>query len=151
MPMVSVETPIGRIGLIEEDGAITKVLWRVEESPPATPVQHQAADQLSAYFAGELIQFDLPLKPAGSEFQKAVYRQMQAIPFGETKTYGEIAKALDGMPQPVGQACGSNPIPIIIPCHRVLSANGLGGFSGFGGVEMKITLLRHENAYPYLI
>ena len=151
MPMVSVETPIGRIGLVEENDAITKVLWRVEESPPTTPVQREAADQLSAYFAGELTQFDLPLTPTGSEFQKAVYRQMQAIPFGETKTYGEIAKALDGMPQPVGQACGSNPIPIIIPCHRVLSANGLGGFSGFGGVEMKITLLRHENAYPYLI
>ena len=151
MPMVSVETPIGRIGLVEEDDAITKVLWRVNESPPTSEVQRRAADQVGAYFAGELTRFDLPLKPSGSEFQKAVYRQMLAIPFGETRTYGEIAKALDGMPQPVGQACGSNPIPIIIPCHRVLAANGLGGFSGFGGVEMKITLLRHENAYPYLI
>ncbi len=151
MPTVSVETPIGRIGLVEDDGAITKVLWSVDENPPANAVQREAAGQLNAYFAGELTQFDLPLKPAGSDFQKSVYRQMLAIPFGETKTYGEIAKALEGMPQPVGQACGSNPIPIIIPCHRVLAANGLGGFSGFGGVEMKITLLRHENAYPYLI
>ena len=151
MATVSVDTPIGRVGVVEEDGTITRVLWSAEESPPVNAAQREAAGQLTAYFAGELKQFDLPLKPAGSAFQQSVYREMLAIPFGETRTYGEIAKAVGGLPQPVGQACGSNPIPIIIPCHRVLAANGLGGFSGFGGVEMKITLLRHEDAYPYLI
>lgn len=151
MPMVSIDTPIGRIGIVEEDGAVTRLLWSSDGPDEPTDMLREAGAQMKAYFAGELTQFDVPLKPAGSEFQQSVYRQMQAIPMGKTRTYGEIAKAIDCMPQPVGQACGANPIPIIIPCHRVLAANGLGGFSGAGGVETKITLLRHEDAYPYLI
>ena len=75
---------------------------------------------------------------------------MSAIPFGETRTYGELAAELGTSPQPLGNACGANSIPIIIPCHRVLSATGLGGFSGRGGVETKAQLLKHENAYPFL-
>jgi methylated-DNA-[protein]-cysteine S-methyltransferase len=93
----------------------------------------------------------LPLAPSGNEFQQAVCRAMSAIPYGETRTYGDIAKDLGTYGQPVGQACGANSIPVIIPCHRVLSANGLGGFSAQGGVETKIALLRHENAYPFLL
>ncbi len=76
---------------------------------------------------------------------------MYAIPFGETRTYGDIAKEVGQPPQPVGQACGGNPIPVIIPCHRVLSASGLGGFSAKGGVETKVALLRHERAAGLLI
>lgn len=151
MPTASVETPFGRLGLIEKDGAIIQVLWSGPKTSEWTPVLRLAADQVTAYFAGERTEFDLPLNPAGTEFQQSVYRAMQAIPMGETKTYGEIAKSLDCPAQPVGQACGANPIPVIIPCHRVLSAKGVGGFSGCGGVETKIALLRHENAYPYLI
>ena len=76
---------------------------------------------------------------------------MLAIPLGQTRTYGDIAKDLETYGQPVGQACGANTIPIIVPCHRVLSATGIGGFSGEGGVETKIRLLKHEGGYPYLL
>ena len=76
---------------------------------------------------------------------------MRAIPFGETVTYGDIARALGAPAQAVGQACGGNPIAIIIPCHRVLGSGGLGGFSGAGGVETKVALLRHEGGYPFLV
>jgi methylated-DNA-[protein]-cysteine S-methyltransferase len=76
---------------------------------------------------------------------------MSAIPLGETRTYGDLARELGAAAQPVGNACGANPIPVIIPCHRVLGANGLGGFSGSGGVETKVALLRHEGAAGLLI
>lgn len=76
---------------------------------------------------------------------------MLEIPLGETRTYGDIARDLGAPPQPVGNACGSNPIPVIIPCHRVLGAKGLGGFSGAGGVETKVALLKHEGAAGLLI
>jgi methylated-DNA-[protein]-cysteine S-methyltransferase len=76
---------------------------------------------------------------------------MLAIPKGQTRTYGEIANELGVPAQPVGQACGANPIPVIIPCHRVVGADSLGGFSGFGGVEMKVALLKHESAYSLLL
>ena len=76
---------------------------------------------------------------------------MQDIPFGEVLTYGEVAKKLGVPAQPVGQACGSNPIPVIIPCHRIVGTGNLGGFSGIGGVETKVELLRHEGANAQLI
>lgn len=144
-------TPVGRLGLVEDNGAIVRLLWDGENSGVRSDVLKRGVDQLEAYFAGELTEFDLPLNPGGSEFQQAVYDQMLAIPLGETRTYGQIADAVGQPPQPVGQACGSNPIPVIIPCHRVVGADGLGGFSGAGGVEMKVQLLRHEGAYSLLL
>ncbi len=110
-----------------------------------------AVAQLTAYFAGAREQFDLPFHVKGTQFQKDVCAAMSAIPFGDTRTYGEIAKELGAMPQAVGQACGANPIPILIPCHRVMGAKGLTGFSGKGGVETKVALLRHEGAGGFLI
>jgi methylated-DNA-[protein]-cysteine S-methyltransferase len=107
--------------------------------------------QLSAYFAGELQDFDLPLAPHGSDLQRRVCAVMAAIPFGDTRTYGQIATQLGVPAQAIGQACGGNPIPVLIPCHRVLGATGLGGFSGEGGVETKVWLLRHEGAAGLLI
>lgn len=111
----------------------------------------ETARQLRAYDAGELHTFDLPLRVAGTDFQRAVCAQMSAIPYGETVTYGEIARRLNKPAQAVGAACGGNPIPIIIPCHRVMGAKGLTGFSGKGGVETKVALLRHEGAGGFLI
>lgn len=111
----------------------------------------EACTQLEAYFAGTLKHFDLPLSPAGSRFQQRVYAEMRGIAHGDTRTYGDIADAVGCSAQAVGQACGANPIPVIIPCHRVLAANGLGGYSGAGGVETKVALLRHEGAYSLLI
>ncbi|MEM0923979.1 MAG: methylated-DNA--[protein]-cysteine S-methyltransferase [Pseudomonadota bacterium] len=147
----SLDTPLGRLGLSADEGAITGLDWRSDAPPPASPLLAEAADQLTAYFEGRLTHFDLPLAPTGGPFQQQVMDQMRLIPFGQTRSYGEIAQDLGCPAQPVGQACGANPIAILIPCHRVLSANGTGGFSGFGGVETKIWLLRHEGAYGFLL
>jgi methylated-DNA-[protein]-cysteine S-methyltransferase len=105
--------------------------------------------QLAAYFAGERRRFDIPLQLSGTPFQNAVWRQLAEIPFGQTRTYGEMAAAL-GRPsasRAVGAANGSNPLPILLPCHRVIGANGsLVGFGG--GLPTKQYLLRHEGVLP---
>lgn len=144
-------SPVGALTVFEEDGAITSLRWAETESAH-TALLDQTLTQLAAYFAGELQEFDLPLHVKGSEFQQAVCNEMLKIPYGETCTYGDIAKTLGVAAQPVGGACGGNPIPIIIPCHRVMGAGGkLTGFSGAGGVETKVALLRHEGAGGFLI
>lgn len=150
MPSLTIPTQFGPLTLTEDDGAIVRVEWD-GDGADETPLLVEAARQLRAYDAGELTVFDLPLRVAGSDFQRAVCAQMSAIPFGDTVTYGDIAKALDQSAQAVGSACGGNPIPIIIPCHRVMGAKGLTGFSGKGGVETKVALLRHEGAGGFLI
>lgn len=139
-------SPFGRLGLTEVDGAITQLLWAAEDAGQSTPILKEGLAQLDAYFKGDLKKFDLPLAPDVGPFGQSVLDQMIAIPYGHTKKYGEIAKALNSAAQPVGTACGANPIPIIIPCHRVLAQCGLGGFSGAGGVETKVKLLRLEGA-----
>ena len=128
----------------------------IEEAP--TPLLATAAAQLDAYFYCGLKNFDLPLAPEGSDFEHAIWNLMNAIPFGETRSYGELARAataaakaqgLDAatVAQAVGQACGRNPIAIIQPCHRVLASGGkVGGFSAPGGAETKLALLRHEGS-----
>jgi len=151
MNVAVVDTPVGRLGVVEEDGAITRIDWNAARRGVPSGLLQNAARQLAGYFAGELEDFDLPLRVAGSGFQRSVCAAMLAIPFGETRTYGEIASIVGGVAQAVGNACGANPIPVIIPCHRVLGAGGLGGFSGAGGVETKVWLLRHEGAAGLLI
>ena len=151
MATATLQTPVGRLGLVEEGGRITRLLWQAEDEGEATPVLAEGLRQLRDYFDGRCKTFDLPLAPAGTPFEHSVYQAMQAIPFGETRTYGDIAKDLGVAAQPVGQACGANPIPVIIPCHRIVGGNGLGGFSGFGGVETKIALLKLEGAYSLLL
>ena len=110
----------------------------------------QGIAQLKEYFAGRTSGFDLPL-----EFMPGltgqVQRAMIAIPFGETRRYGDLARELGVPAQAIGQACGANPIPILIPCHRILAAAGLGGFSAPGGIETKVALLKHEGAASLLI
>lgn len=151
MTRLSIDTRFGRLTLVEEDGAITALRWSGTDAGAPTALLKEAAQQVSEYNAGKRERFDLPLKVRGSAFQQEVCAAMQAIPFGETVTYGDIARDLGAMPQAVGQACGGNPIPIIIPCHRVMGAKGLTGFSGAGGVETKVALLRHEGAAGLLI
>ncbi|MEQ8357467.1 MAG: methylated-DNA--[protein]-cysteine S-methyltransferase [Kiloniellaceae bacterium] len=148
----TVETQTGPVTLTQEGEHIVAVTW----SDPAqqhyedgTPLLRCAATQLQEYFAGTRRDFDLPLKPRGTDFQRAVWDQMLAIPYGETKSYGDLAKATDGIARAVGTACGANPIPIFIPCHRVLAADrGLGGFSGGQGAETKAFLLSLEGSWP---
>lgn len=144
-------SPLGPVAVRFEDGAIVRLRWEPETPEPTAadrpddPLVQATGDQLAAYFAGELERFDLPLRPAGSEFQKAVWRCMVRIPKGRTRTYGEVADELGRPARAVGTACGQNPIPLIIPCHRIVAADGrLGGFSASRGVEDKVWLLRHE-------
>ena len=147
-------SPLGSIEITVENDAITRVRFvdgAPDVDPPDAPLLVEAKAQLDGYFAGTRTAFDLPLDPAGSEFQQAVHREMLAIPFGETRTYGELARKLDVAAQPIGRACGANPIPVIIPCHRVLGADSLGGFSAPGGVETKVALLKHEGAAGLLL
>ena len=146
----AVDTTLGRFTVEFDGAAITALHWG-GEGEDAHETLDEAARQLTAYADGDLTAFDLPLAPKGGSLQQAVMAEMRAIPFGETRTYGEIAKAVGASAQAVGQACGANPIPVIIPCHRVTGTDWLGGFSGDGGVETKVALLRHEGAYSLLI
>lgn len=151
MNIASLHNKFGWFSLVEQDGKITQLLWEKRTEGFRSEVLKEGLNQLEAYFAGQLTRFDLPLAPKGTEFQQQVYCIMQEIPFGEVLTYGEVAKKLGVPAQPVGQACGSNPIPVIIPCHRIVGTGNLGGFSGMGGVETKVQLLRHEGANAQLI
>ena len=151
MTRIAFASPVGPLIVTEIDGAITALGWGRATPDDETPLLAEARRQLAEYFAGKRTAFDLPLAPEGSAFQRAVCDAMLAIPFGETRTYGEIAADLGASAQAVGNACGANPIPILIPCHRVLAATGLGGYSGAGGIETKIALLRHEGAAGLLI
>ncbi|MEM9099819.1 MAG: methylated-DNA--[protein]-cysteine S-methyltransferase [Pseudomonadota bacterium] len=149
--IASVQTSFGTLALVEEGQAITQLLWNAPEAVGRSALLDEAARQVEAYCAGDLQRFDLPLRPEGDEAALRVWAAMQAIPWGETRSYGDLAKELDLPAQLVGQCCGANPIPVIIPCHRIVGADGLGGFSGMGGVETKVALLRHEGAYSLLL
>jgi methylated-DNA-[protein]-cysteine S-methyltransferase len=147
MPEITVQSPIGPLTLAEADGCITRLDWRAARRNAETTLLREARRQLLAYFAGRLREFDLPLKLVGSPFQLRVWQAMQRIPYGETRSYGELAHDTDSAPRAVGYACGSNPIAIIVPCHRVLAAGQrIGGYSGGEGIATKRRLLELENA-----
>ncbi|WP_422009397.1 methylated-DNA--[protein]-cysteine S-methyltransferase [Reyranella sp.] len=143
-----VDSPVGRLAIEADHDAVTSVRWSNGESAhdePMTPVLEEALRQLDRYFAGKLKRFDLPLAARGTAFQKSVWNMMSEIPFGGTATYGGMAMALGSGPRAVGMACGRNPIPIIVPCHRVLGSGGKeGGFSGGRGLPTKRQLLALE-------
>lgn len=145
----SVVTPFGPVTLVEGAAVIAAVEWR-DAPGEGSDLLREASRQMAAYFDGRLRAFDLPFD-WGSGVQEKVRRAMAAIPFGGTRTYGEIAAMVGAPAQAVGQACGANPVPILIPCHRVLGRATLGGFSAPGGVETKVALLRHEGAAGLLI
>lgn len=159
MSWTVIESPIGALRLVEQDGALTMI----EFSPFATsdqsldgrprgarddlqPVLVETARQLAAYFARDLKEFDLPLAPAGSAFQQVVWKALCDIGWGETSSYGELAHRIgrtNAASRAVGLANGRNPIPIVIPCHRVIGANGtLTGYAG--GLDRKQKLLELE-------
>ncbi len=142
---LSLDSPVGPLTVTEEDGAVTALDWGAQANGDTSPLLAKARDQLEAYFAGELSDFDLPVAPAGTVHQRKVWQAMQEIPFGDYQTYGDLSAAIGSSPRAVGTACGRNPIPIIIPCHRVLAAGGgIGGYSGSGGTETKRYLLALE-------
>ena len=137
--------PFGPVALVERDGLLVGLEWRLPDVLGQTALLDEGLAQLQAYFDGRLTRFDLPMD-WGSGLNEAVRRAMADIPHGETRTYGQIAKRVGAAPQAVGQACGANPLPILIPCHRVTGTDWFGGFSAPGGVETKAALLRHEGA-----
>ncbi|MEM7250862.1 MAG: methylated-DNA--[protein]-cysteine S-methyltransferase [Pseudomonadota bacterium] len=151
MDEVQLASPVGTLVVVADDDAIVAVRWGRGPEREPMGLLRETAEQLDAYFAGRLKEFDLPLRPRGGTFQRQVCDAMLAIPYGMTRTYGELATRLDSAAQAIGQACGENSIPIIIPCHRVLAAQGLGGYSGAGGIETKIALLKLEGGFPYLL
>ncbi|MEW9900309.1 methylated-DNA--[protein]-cysteine S-methyltransferase [Chitinivorax sp. PXF-14] len=119
----------------------------VPPRPALTDLAELVCAQLDAYVADPRFRFELPLAPAGTEFQRRVWLGISAIPAGTTLSYGELAARLGSVARAVGQACGDNPIPIVVPCHRVLSSSGWGGFNHQSGAEMlsiKQWLLWHE-------
>ena len=146
MPQLSLHSPVGDLSVSEDQGAIVALDWGWGRDQSPTPLLREALKQLNAYFDGKLTAFDLPIRPFGTTFQTRVWQQMLKIPFGQTRTYGALAAKLRSGARPVGTACGRNPIPIIIPCHRVIAAHGLGGYSGDGGTAAKVALLTLENA-----
>lgn len=144
-------TPFGALGVRTGGDAVTEIRFLppgTNAIKPKTALAEQACAQLAAYLADPKAGFDLPLEPAGTPFQRSVWRVIAAIPKGKTLTYGEIAKKLKSAPRAVGQACGRNPYPVVVPCHRVVAADGgLGGFaSATGGylLDTKRWLLEHE-------
>lgn len=118
------------------------------EVAPDTPLAAEAVRQLQAYLADPAFVFSLPLRAAGTPFQRRVWAQIAAIPLGRVETYGQLAKNIKNAPRAVGQACGANPYPLVVPCHRVIAAGGgLGGFNRHGGgflLDVKRWLLHHE-------
>lgn len=149
METLDISSPIGVLRLTSDGTAITRLDWvrTAKSSRSNDPVLKKAAQQLDEYFKGKRRTFDLPLKPQGTDFQKSVWRMMQKIPTGKTRSYGEVAANLNSGARAVGTACGKNPIPVIIPCHRILGANGaMGGYSGQGGITTKQKLLALEAA-----
>jgi methylated-DNA-[protein]-cysteine S-methyltransferase len=116
------------------------------DPPMASRIADAAIEQLRAYFDGSLTRFDLPLRPLPSARGEALRQAICAIPFGQTLSYGAVARMIGSGPRAIGQACRRNPLPIIVPCHRVTAAGGIGNYSGGNGVETKLRLLRHEGA-----
>jgi len=146
---LSLASPFGPLTLVEEAGQLARLFWR-DDQGTGSALLEEAARQMHAYFEHRRTAFDLPIA-----FQPGligdVQRAMCDIPFGETRTYGDLSRALGAPAQAIGQACGANPLPIIVPCHRILGATGLGGFSARGGIETKVALLKHEGAASLLI
>jgi len=147
-------SPIGRLELVEEGGALVAIHFdaRADGSPRhergGSAVLTRAHQQLCEYFAGSRREFDLPLRPAGTEFQRRVWDVLATVPWGTTTTYGAIAARLGlppGASRAVGAANGANPLPVVLPCHRVLRSDGTqGGY--VGGPAAKTTLLNLEAA-----
>ena len=143
------QSPVGKLGATLSEESISKLSFEAEGKvrSPQTPLEKELFEQIQAFFSGELKRFDLPLNMQGTDFQLKVWRQLTAIPYGDTVTYGELSDTLHSSARAIGGACRRNPIPVIVPCHRVTSAAGIGGFSGqVAGkfIERKQWLLQHE-------
>jgi methylated-DNA-[protein]-cysteine S-methyltransferase len=145
VPQLSLHTPVGDLAVAEEDGAIVALDWGWGRDQDETTLLKQAREQLQAYFDGDLHSFDLPLAPAGTPYRRAVWQALTEVPYGSVCSYRDIAAKAGGSARSVGQANSRNPIPLIIPCHRVVASNHIGGYSGGEGLPTKRWLLALEN------
>jgi methylated-DNA-[protein]-cysteine S-methyltransferase len=145
-------TPFGRLGMRIEDDALAEIVFLPDGTRPRAPsglLAERACAQVERYLGDPAFRFHLPLKAVGTPFQRRVWEAIAAIPRGRTRSYGEIARDLRSAPRAVGQACGENRYPLVIPCHRVVSASGIGGFAHEDGgylLRVKRWLLAHEGA-----
>lgn len=153
-----IDTPVGALTIVASDVGVRAILWPdddparvrvdVTDEDPTHPVLTTTAVQLAEYFAGTRTEFDVPLDPVGTDFQRAAWTALRSIPYGETVSYGEQAERMGDRrkARAVGAANGRNPISIVVPCHRVVGADGaLTGFAG--GTETKSWLLAHERRH----
>ena len=148
MPQLSLHTPVGDLTLSEEDGSLVAVDWGWGRDQAITPLLAAARHQMHAYFDGTLAHFDLPLAPHGTAYRQRVWKALIEIPVGETRGYGDLAAIAGGSARSIGSAMATNPIPIIIPCHRIVASAkgraGMGGYSGGEGLPTKLFLLALE-------
>lgn len=156
MGQSSITTPVGTLTLSSNGRAITRVTWfRAGDdvgNADSDPILEAAKAEIDQYFSGRLTEFQTPVHLEGSPLQLSVWQAMRTIPFGQVLTYGDVAKAVGSEPQAVGTACGQNPIPVIVPCHRIVGAGGkLTGFSGGNGIETKAYLLDLESGQGRLL
>ncbi len=147
---VKLRVPFGVLGIHCENEMLSGITFLLSKSTvkkPRDDFERKVCEQLQAYFETADFQFDLPLKLPGTEHQVKVWQAMRDIPCGSVQTYGELSKLIHSSPRAIGQACGNNPIPIVVPCHRVVSKTGFGGFmhsTENSILDIKRWLLRHE-------
>jgi len=147
-----VALPFGPFGVRAADGAVSELVFLPPDTPlraPTNDTARIAAEALHDWIEHPEQPFPLPLRECGTPFQRRVWAEISAIPAGRTRTYGELSARLGSAARAVGQACGANPYPLVVPCHRVTSASGLGGFANATGgwlLDVKRWLLRHEGA-----
>ena len=147
-----ISTPIGSLQIFSEDATVMEIEIfgrRAKETKLTVTFERAIYKQLTAYFKDPTYKFTLPILLTGTEFQRRVWRALQKIPVGQTLTYGELANKIHSGARAVGNACRANPVPIIVPCHRVVASEGLGGFGGTTAgkrLVIKRWLLNHENA-----
>lgn len=143
-------SPVGKLGIEINEEYLVGIHFvpdEVKTANPSSSLAHVVIDQLEQYFEKKLLQFTLPIKLQGTSFQNHIWKCLQDIPYGGTKRYGDIATELTTSPRVIGNACRRNPIPIIIPCHRIVASNGIGGYSGARlgkWLDIKTWLLQHE-------
>lgn len=149
MPQLSLHTPIGPVTVSAEDAAIVALDWGWGRDQDPTPLLLQARDWLQAYFDGEVRPMDLPLAPFGTAYRRRVWETILGIPCGAAWSYRRVAEDAGGSARSIGMAMATNPIPLLIPCHRVVGSGAggrmlIGGYSGGEGIETKRFLLDHE-------
>ena len=151
MELVSAPKPVGPIAIISDDAVIIGIQFESKlkrSSPKDHPdVLKRAAQQMKEYLSGSRKAFDLPLEKKGTRFQASVWKALSQVPYGKSKTYGDVATKI-GRPKAfraVGNAVGKNPFPIVIPCHRIVASGGIGGFSGGSGLPVKRWLRDRES------